>query len=130
MAEAVNVVTENDGFDSICDFNEESRVTEVPNYDNFSVENKQVLLTYSNVFSNTAGKLDKSFEFVIDVTGIKPVYCTPRQVALHYRNDVKQQVAEMCDKGIIVPSHSAWCFPIVVAKKNREKFDYVLILGH
>ncbi len=54
----------------------------------------------------------------IDTGDAKPISKSPYRLSVKERQIVEQQVQEMLDKGIIVPSNSCWASPIVLVNKR------------
>ena len=83
-----------------------------------AVERNQVLdtlLSFPDVFNN---ELDYTsvLSHHIDTGDTTPIKQHPRRLPYHYRSEVKQQVADMLEKGIIQSSTSPWASPVAVAK--------------
>ena len=47
-----------------------------------------------------------------------PIRQPPRRLPLAKRNETDQAVTEMLQQGIIEPSSSPWCSPVVLVKKK------------
>ena len=81
-------------------------------------EVKQLLAEYEEVFRDEPGRTTMAEHDVI--TGdTQPVRLPTYRLPHAYREPVKQEMEEMLDSGIIVPSQSPWSAPIVpVTKKD------------
>ncbi|WMV29457.1 hypothetical protein MTR67_022842 [Solanum verrucosum] len=74
----------------------------------------EVIPTYS---SNML--LDRDIDFCIDLKlGTDPISIPPYRITLPKLRELKTQLQEILDKGLICPSSSLWDAPVVFVKKN------------
>lgn len=72
------------------------------------------------LFSQQLGKTSVAKHF-IDTGDDTPVKVPPCSISFHYTEKVSSQLQEMAAEGIIRPSNSLWCAPVVyVPKSNGE----------
>ncbi|XP_068221744.1 uncharacterized protein [Palaemon carinicauda] len=77
-----------------------------------------------NVFSNypetVSDKLGLTnlLEHDIELQDTKPIRQSPYRLSPEKTNSVRQEIKYMLDNGLIVPSESDWCSPIVLVKKE------------
>ena len=75
---------------------------------------------YSDLFSSVTSKA-RMPEFEIETENHGPIRVPSRRIPLHYMDEVKRQLHEMQDQGIISPSRSAWRSPaLYVPKKDGQ----------
>ena len=80
----------------------------------------QLLLSYADVFAiSTAdlGKTDK-LQHHIDTGNASPVRQSVRRVPPQRRDEVRNLLSEMLERGIVEPSTSPWASPIVLVRKK------------
>ena len=79
----------------------------------------EVLATYANCVSR--GPMDlgraKGVKHTIDTGSAEPIQVPPRRVPFHKREEIRRQVDEMLETGIIEPSESSWSSPVVLVAK-------------
>ena len=79
----------------------------------------QVVDEFLELFKTKPGKTMVEYHY-ISTTGC-PVKVPPRRIPAHYREEVKQQLQDMLNQGIIQESSSPWMAPAVyVPKKSGE----------
>ena len=79
---------------------------------------KQLLAEYKEVFRDEPGRTTMA-EYDVITGDAQPVRLPTYRLPHAYREPVKQEMEEMLDSGIIVPSQSPWSAPIVpVTKKD------------
>ena len=72
------------------------------------------------LFSQQQGKTIVA-EHTIDTGDTQPIRIPPRQIPFRYVDKVNAQLEDMVKEGIIRPSTSLWCAPVVyVPKSSRE----------
>jgi transposase InsO family protein len=81
---------------------------------------KALLLQYDNVLSRGKSDLGKTglTEVKIDTGDNQPVRSRPYRQPEALKHIVDKEIDEMLDNGIIQPSISPWCSPIVLVKKS------------
>lgn len=83
----------------------------------FQNEFHEVLSKYFRYdFSN---KTEMRFEMEIILSKIEPFNCLPRRLSIHERGRLKDMLNELQNEGIIRPSNSPYCSPIVLIKKKN-----------
>ena len=81
---------------------------------------KSVLLRHRQLFTGQRGLTDLA-EHRIETENAKPIFSHPRRVSDKERKLIGEQVSDMLKEGVIEPSTSSWCSPVVlVAKKNGD----------
>ena len=81
------------------------------------------MLTLLNVYIHSkdgTGKVDYEFTIALVDSG-KPFYFTPRRLSWHERNEVKEIIRDLLERGIIRPSNSNFCSPIVLIKRKGKR---------
>lgn len=81
------------------------------------VKLKIMLEKYSNVFSDKPGII-RDYEHEIVLKDTTPFYFKSYPVPLIYRTEVKRQIQEMIDWGIIDKQRTEYVSPLVVVKKK------------
>lgn len=105
---------------------------EVPNHlkdvyqracDNLSLQQqkqvKDLLIKHQSVFSKDSSDIGRTnlVEHTIDTGNAKPIKQAPYRVPLAKRESAEKEIREMAEKGIIEPSVSPWCSPVVMVTK-------------
>ena len=89
---------------------------------------EEVLLKYYELFNGPA-KFGSTniLEHEIITEEVPPIKMRSRPLNPHYAADLRRQLDEWLEEGIIAPSNSPWAFPCVpVKKKNSEKFRWCI----
>ena len=74
---------------------------------------------------------DREIEFAIElVPGAAPIYKAPHRIAPVELTELKKQLQELLDKGLIQPSVSRWGAPVLSIRKRMEVFGCVSIIGN
>jgi len=60
-------------------------------------------------------------EHVIETEDALPVKASARPIPFHVKDHVHTQLQEMADVGIIQPSNSSWCIPVVYVPKANDE---------
>ena len=76
-----------------------------------------VLEEFAAVFSNLPGRT-RLAEHPIECGSARPIRLAPYRIPHAYRKAVQQEIKEMLEGGIIEPSASEWCSPMVIVKKK------------
>lgn len=83
-------------------------------------ELKTTLQHFDAVFQDTPGQADVT-PFRIETGDAKPISAYPRRIPDRWRSKIQQEVKNLLQAGVIVPSRSPWASPIVpVPKPNNE----------
>ena len=85
---------------------------------------KSLLAEFKDIFSS--GEFDvgctKLVQHNIEISSSKPILERPRRLAVHVQVKIQEMINDMLKCGIIQPSQSPWCAPVVVVtKKNGSK---------
>ncbi|WVZ93271.1 LOW QUALITY PROTEIN: hypothetical protein U9M48_039266 [Paspalum notatum var. saurae] len=66
---------------------------------------------------------DREVEFAIElVPGTAPIYRKPYRIAPREMVEMKKQIGDLLDKGLIRPSSSPWGCPVTFVEKKKEKY--------
>ena len=81
-------------------------------------ELRQFLTKYLSAFSveGKLGRYGKS-PCTIDTGNAKPVRQMPRRVPYHVKKELDEQIDNMLEQGVIIPSTSAWASPVCMVRK-------------
>ena len=77
------------------------------------------IISVSGEFGNT-----DLIEHEIDTGDTPPIKCKSRPINPYLEEDLKKQVEGNLKKGVIEPSSSPWCFPLVAAPKRGGKLRW------
>lgn len=88
------------------------------------VANENSILRVKNMVQNYNPQKIKTTNVEMRITLIDdtPIYCTPRRLPLKERIIVDEQIDKWLDEGIIEPSESEFCSPIVLVKKKDSTY--------
>ena len=75
----------------------------------------EVLRRYEEIFTEIPGKASV-IELKIDLTDDRPIRCKPYPYAK--RGEIREEIKNMMDTGIVRESSSPYASPLVVVKKN------------
>ena len=91
---------------------------------------KKLVTEYIDVFSRNDSDIGRTsiMKHHIETGNAKPIKQRPRRVPLKLRSEVERQKDSMLRDGIIEPSSSPWCSPIVLAKKKDGSFRFCVDL--
>ena len=81
------------------------------------------LMKFADVFQETLGHTDV-ISHKIDTGDAPPIRQYPRRLPYAFREEVKSQVTDMLQKGVIEPSSSPWASPIVLVKKKDGQYRF------
>ena len=85
------------------------------------LEDIRVVCEYSDVFPEDLPGMppDREVEFVIDVLpGTAPISKRPYRMSSDQLSELKAQIKELLDKGLIRPSSSPWGAPVIFVEKK------------
>lgn len=88
---------------------------------NNTIENIPIVKEFLDVFPHNLPGLppDRETEFYIElIPGTTPISIPPSRMALLDRQELKNQLQELLDKGYIRPSVSPWGAPVFFVKKK------------
>ena len=93
-------------------------------------ELKRLVETFSDIFSKNDSDIGRTslMKHHIETGDAKPVKQRPRRIPLKLREEVEKQKDTMLRDGIIEPSSSPWCSPIVLARKKEGSFRFCVDL--
>ena len=87
----------------------------------------EVLRRYEEIFTKIPGKASV-IEHKIDLTDDRRIRCKPYPLPYAKRGEIREEINNMMDTGIVRKSSSPYASPLVVVKKkdgsNRMCFDY------
>ena len=89
---------------------------------------RKLLDSYRDVFANRDEELGRTHlvQFSINTGDSFPVAVRPRRTPYHLRSEVRKQIAEMEDRGIIQKSKSPWSAPILMVKKADGSYRFAV----
>ncbi|CAK1602413.1 unnamed protein product [Parnassius mnemosyne] len=84
------------------------------------VKAKKLLLKYANVFPSNEADIGKTglVQHKINTGQKLPIRQRPRRLPVAREKGVETMIEGMVKDGVIEPSSSPWCSPVVLAKKN------------
>lgn len=84
------------------------------------IKARKLLLRYSNVFSAHDSDIGRTgvVQHEIDTGEVMPIRQRPRRVPVAREKEVEDMIEEMKKGGVIEPSTSPWCSPVVLVKKK------------
>ena len=87
----------------------------------------EVLRRYEEIFTEIPGKASV-IEHKIDLTDDRPIRCKPYPLPYTKRGEIREEIKNTMDTGIVSESSSPYASPLVVVKKkdgpNRMCVDY------
>lgn len=85
-----------------------------------------LLVENKSVFSSSSADLGRTsrHEHRIDTGEASPIKQTPRRLPYARRDEAEKLVREMLEQGVIKPSESPWCSPVVLVKKKDGKLRF------
>lgn len=86
---------------------------------NCPLQIKEILLCYSNVFSDHSGIMPDHFSFDVQLTTANSLRVPARRIPIHYESEIQRQMLDLEKRGIISRTTSPFSFPIVIAKKKN-----------
>ncbi|KAK9077963.1 hypothetical protein SSX86_002020 [Deinandra increscens subsp. villosa] len=87
------------------------------------LEDVSVVLKYANIFPEDLPGFPpkRQVEFPIElVPGTAPIGKAPYRLAPSEMQELRSQLQELLDKGLIIPSASPWGVPVLFVKKKDE----------
>ncbi|WVZ81746.1 hypothetical protein U9M48_029088 [Paspalum notatum var. saurae] len=104
------------------------QMEELPEGENIMTESKlesiPMVCEFPDVFPDDLSGLppDREVEFAIElVPGTAPIYRKPYRIAPREMVEMKKQIGDLLDKGLIRPSSSPWGCPVTFVEKKKEK---------
>ena len=96
---------------------------------------KNLLLKFQDSFSKSSIDIGRTemIEHTIDTGQALPVKQHPRRVPLSKIQEVEAEIEKMAEQGIIEPSTSPWCFPVVISRKKDSSIRFAIdfrLLNH
>ena len=82
-------------------------------------QSEQLAWSTEGVCSSLPGRM-RLAEHPIECGSAKPIRLAPYRIPHAYRKAVQQEIKEMLEGGIIEPSSSEWCSPMVIVKKKDK----------
>ncbi|CAK1592082.1 unnamed protein product [Parnassius mnemosyne] len=84
------------------------------------VKAKKLLLKYANVFSSNEADIGKTglVQHKINTGQELPIRQRPRRLPVAREKEVETMIEEIVKEGVIEPSSSPWCSPVVLVKKK------------
>jgi len=82
-----------------------------------------VVCEFLDVFQEDLPRLplDRDIEFIIDlILGTAPISRRPYRMQPNKLAELKKQLQELLEKGLIRPSSSPWCCPALFVKKKDK----------
>ena len=114
-----------------CSLTKEAEVIKLPNHlktlsensgDELSKHKKDKLLAllsnYQDIFSKSPTDIGKLVKHKIDTGNSRPICQLPKRIPFAKRDEVNKDLADMKTMGVIEPSDSPWCSPIVFSEKK------------
>lgn len=85
-----------------------------------------VLVTNEGVFSSSPTDLGRTslHQHRIETGEASPIKLPPRRIPYARREEAENLVREMLEQGIIKPSESPWCSPVVLVRKKTGKLRF------
>ncbi|XP_041421806.1 uncharacterized protein LOC121394536 [Xenopus laevis] len=83
----------------------------------------KLLDKYNCIFVTTPGRTNL-IEHVIDTGDAKPIRQQPYRMPEKYKQIIKQEVMQMLEFGVIEPSVSNWCSPVVLVPKKDSSIRF------
>ncbi|KAK3083233.1 hypothetical protein FSP39_017411 [Pinctada imbricata] len=99
------------------------------NLDNEQVQIlKNLLSKNENVFSRSENDIGRTrlVEHSIDTGGARPIKQHPYRVPLAKRLAAEKEIQQMAERGVIEPSSSPWCSPVVMVTKKDGTIRFCL----
>ncbi|OMJ27731.1 hypothetical protein AYI69_g2823 [Smittium culicis] len=92
---------------------------------------EKLITVYEGVFAETLEDLGAAEVEACDFELLdnRPIKQKPYRIAHSLRNEVNEQLDEMIRKGIVIPSESPYCFPMVVVRKTERPMDVDVVLA-
>ena len=89
---------------------------------------EKLLDKYADVFVGEDGKLGRTdiLQHVIDTGDNPPFKIRPYRLPVHMREEVEKQVNDMLEQGVISPSSSPYCSPVLLTKKSDGSFRFCI----
>ncbi|CAK1603696.1 unnamed protein product [Parnassius mnemosyne] len=90
------------------------------------VKAKKLLLKYANVFSSNEADIEKTglVQHKINTGQELPIRQRPRRLPVAREKEVETMIEGMVKDGVIEPSSSPWCSPVVLVKKKDSSMRF------
>lgn len=87
---------------------------------------KDFLCSYADVFSTSSSDIGHTelIKHKINTGNAPPIKQRPYRLPLAKREAAEKEIETMASRGIIEPSSSAWCSPVVMVKKTDESIRF------
>ena len=82
-----------------------------------------LLLKYKHVFSLTDLDLGRTnlVELKVNTNGATPIRQQPRRTSPWKQEEIKQQLNDLIERGVVEESSSPWASPVVLVKKVERR---------
>lgn len=89
---------------------------------------KELLCNYANIFSKSPTDIGRTnlVKHKIETGNHKPVRQPPRRIPFSKRKEVQKEIDDMKSMGVIEPSESPWCSPIVLVRKKDGNLRFCI----
>jgi hypothetical protein len=96
--------------------------------ENQKVSFKNLLLKFQDSFSKSSTDIGRTemIEHTIDTGQALPVKQHPRRVPLSKLQEAEAEIEKMAEQGIIEPSTSPWCSPVVILRKKDSSIRFAI----
>ena len=103
--------------------------------ENQKVSFKNLSLKFQDSFSKSSTDIGRTemIEHTIDTGQALPVKQHPRRVPLSKIQEAEAEIEKMAEQGIIEPSTSPWCSPVVILRKKDSSIRFAIdfrLLNH
>jgi hypothetical protein len=104
----------------------DNNINELAEYQKVSFKN--LLLKFQDTFSKSSTVIGRTemIEHTIDTGQALPVKQHPRRVPLSKIQEAEAEIEKMAEQGIIEPSTSPWCFPVVISRKKDSSIRFAI----
>jgi len=87
-------------------------------------EFKEILLQYKDCMATSMSQLTTANlePHSIITTTDQPIKLKPYKLSKEHSDILKKEIISLLEKGLIIPSHSPWSFPVLLVKKKNGKW--------